>query len=215
MSGFVSIAQPEIDLPARAESRTLLQFRRSQVLQAVLQAFISEITVLQTAILDVINKRGPADARGENLNAIGRIVGQDRTVLDYSDLPWFTFDDGDLTYDMAPAWVQGAATGGSYQADDTWFRELIAARICRNFIMYSSIYEIQTVLKAALGVDVSFERVGPMEINVIVNQFTPLWAVNFISRTLTDIHTEQLFFTPFAATLRIADTIYLVDDSSS
>lgn len=215
MSNFVKIEQPTVDLSERATSRTLLQFRKSSVFLNVLQSFVAEINRLQGAIVEAINKRGVAEATGVNLDAIGRIVGQDRTVLDFSELPWFTPDDETLACDMAPAWVTGAATGGSYAADDVWYRELIAARIFRNFTMYSSVYEIQTVLKEALDVDVSFERVGPMEIEVIVNQYTPLWVINFIIRILTDPYTETVMFAPFAATTRLVSISYLLIDESS
>lgn len=215
MTPFVSVSQPLIDLQVRAFSRMLLQFHNSPVLIDVLMAFISELTALQRAIIDVINLRGCADAVGVNLDALGRIVGQDRTLLDYSEMEWMTPDDAALNTDMAPAWVTGAAVGGTALADDMLYRQLIAARIARNFTVFGSVPEIQDVIKTAFGVDVSFEVVNPMEVDLIVSEYAPYWIVNFIIRTLNDPHIEGVYFSPFPATLRIAGVQYIGGGSSS
>jgi len=213
MSTFVSVDEPTIDLAERATERTLLQFRNSSVFLDVLQAFIQEVRFLQNAIIGVINQRGIADAFGENLNAIGRIVGQGRTIFNYSQIAWFTPDTSLLGCDQAPAWVEGAYTAGQYIADDVWYRELISAKIFRNFSRYGSVPEILQVIKQALNFDVSFYRTGPMEAQLIVNQHTPQWIINFILGMVNDTHIEGVPFSPFPATLHVFDILYAPTNS--
>jgi hypothetical protein len=207
MSDFVSIVQPEVDLPERAVSRLLLQFRKSPLMIDLLQALISEIIALQTAFVDMINKRGPADATGENLNVIGRIVGQGREIFDYADLPWFTSDLQGYSVDEAPSWVAGAYLDGVYYADDTWFRRLIFARVARNFVRYGAVTEILDVIKKSTGYDVSFQKVGPMEVNLVVGPEVPQWAITFILRMGDNSFVDNTAFIPYPATLRIAAVI--------
>lgn len=207
MSDFVSIVQTEVDLPERAVSRLLLQFRKSPLLIDLLQALISEIIALQTAFVDVVNKRGPADAAGENLNVIGRIVGQGREIFDYADLPWFTSDLQGYSVDEAPSWVAGAYVNGVYYADDTWFKKLIFARVARNFVRYGSVPEILDVIQKGIGYDVSFQWVGPMEVNLVVGPDTPQWAITFILRIGDNNFVDGSSFLPYPATLHIAAVI--------
>jgi hypothetical protein len=207
MSDFVSIVQPEVDLPERAVSRLLLQFRKSPLMIDLLQALISEIIALQTAFVEMINERGPAEATGENLNAIGRIVGQGREIFDYADLPWFTSDLQGYSVDEAPSWVAGAYLDGVYYADDTWFRRLIFARVARNFVRYGSVTEILDVIKKSTGYDVSFQKVGPMEVNLVVGPEVPQWAITFILRMGDNSFVDNTAFIPYPATLRIVAVI--------
>lgn len=84
---FDSIVPEVVDSMERAFSRMLLVFRNnSPILIDVLQAFISEVQELQDAINDVIRLRGPADAFGEQLDGIGRIVGQKRDLNEGGDV---------------------------------------------------------------------------------------------------------------------------------
>ena len=214
MAFFTSITNEVEDLAERAVQRTLLQFRQSPVFLDLLQAFIQEVQYLQGGINGVFDLREPANATAENLNAIGRIVGQIRTILDYSELEWFTPDALGLTCDQAPAWVQGALTGGSYEAGDEWYRRLIEGKVFRNFCRYSSVPEIQNVIKLAFGIDVSFRVVAPMEVDIIFPASAPLWVVNLITRFADDGYSDDVAFAPFPATLRI-NSVQYVDDSSS
>lgn len=205
---FVSIEQPEVDLAERATERTLLQFRKSTTFLNVLQSFILEVLALQDALLLLIKDRGPADASGDNLDAIGRIVGQDRTIFNYTALTWFTPDVVGYEADLSPAWVTGIPQSGSYIVDDKWFRDLILARVLRNFSYYGSIPEIQAVILQALGVTVSFYCVGPMEVIMLAPPTMPRWVLNFMLRIATNKYVDGITFAPFPATLNISRVLY-------
>ena len=178
-----------INVADRAISRTLLQFRQSPVFIDLLLALCSQVWELQRATVDVINKRGPADAGGEVLNTIGRIVGQSRLFIDSG-------------IDQSPAAL-----------DDTWYRSLIEARIARNFVIYGSLPEIQNVIKLAIGLDASFYRIGPMTIQFIAPLTVPMWQIIFILQQSGDSHSEGVTFVPVAATVLIDSVLFVPDNS--
>lgn len=209
MSSFVPIEQASINLSERADSRMLIQFWKSPVLLGILQAFITEINALQTVLLDVIKLRNVADATGVNLDLIGKIVGQNRVIFDYTAMTWLTPDTDGTSIDQAPVWVQGAYLNGEYTVDDAWFKELIQARIFRNFTKYGSIPEIQQVIKQGTGYDVGFYRNGPMEMQLVVNEFIPSWVLTFILRISDNRNIEGVTFSPFPATLNINSALFV------
>ena len=202
MSYFVSIHQPELDLETRAVNRLLAQFKRSPMLIAVLLACIKEISALQKAIIDVINLRGVNDASGVNLDAIGRIVGQDRSLLNVTQLLWFAPDSLNCC-DKAPVFVENAMVNGVAPATDYFYRQLITARILRNFSRYSSIPELQQVVKLALGININFTVVGPMEVNLIVDSTITPWMLTLLLGQLSNSPVQGAYFLPIAATVAI------------
>jgi hypothetical protein len=173
----------------RAISRTLIQFRNSPVFIDLLLAMCAEVWALLDATTDAINLRGPADAGGEVLNAIGRIVGQKRLFIDSG-------------LDQSPA-----------AADDTWYRKLIEARIARNFVIHGSLPEILNYIKLAIGLDVSFYCIGPMTIQLIVPLTVPMWQIIFIMQLDNNSHVEAVTFTPVAATVNIDSVLFVPDNA--
>lgn len=201
------------DLQSRAAGRLLWQFRRSPLLLAILYGLVSEIQVLMDACIEVQQMRIPFRARGENLNAIGRIVGQNRILLDYSELPWFTPDKDGYAVDQALVWVTGAPLYENGVANDTLYRMLIQAKVYRNFCRYGSIPEIQEAVSEAFGVAISMQRAGglPFNATLIVPSDIPLYVLGFLMRCTSTKRADSEYLPPYPATLRIDGVMFDLD----
>ena len=199
------------DSTERAVSRTLLQFRRSPVFLEILGAFISQVQELLDAIIAVIYLRSPADARSVNLDALGRIVGQMRSLIGFDAIAWFQPDRDRQGADSVPVWVTNAPISGDYVAADSWFRQLIEAKVSRNFTRHASVPEIQAFVHQAFNMDISFRRIDTMTIQVIVPDSTDFNTMSLFERHEEINRTEHVYFLPFAAGVRIGSVIRLSD----
>ncbi len=203
---FDPVTFKTVEVLKRMISRLLLQFQDAPVLTHILAAFSAECQVFLDTVQEVVVQRSPLDAIGEQLESIGRIVGQSRIVVDYEDVTWFSPDAAGLCPDIAPAWVAGVSVSGSLLADDTVYRQLIEAKIFRNFTEYGSIPENQTVAQLAFGADVSFIPIGPMEVDVII----PSNVSKTVVKILTDSLSSQgnyISVMPYPPTLNICSIV--------
>lgn len=207
---FAEVIVPPVDIQTRAAGRLLWQFRRSPVLLSILCAVCAEIQEFINACIAVQQMRMPANARGVNLDATGRIVGQDRTLIDYSEIIWLKADTANQGVDQAPAWVDGGPLYNSAQANDDLYRILIQAKVYKNFTKYGSLPEIQEAALEAFGINVSFQRAGgPMEATLLVPSTIPLYVLGFLTQETTDAHADSQYLPPYPAGMRIKNTMLL------
>lgn len=197
------------DLIERAASRPLVQFRQAEVFNCLLAALNSQTQELQEAAESVILDRSPLDAIGEQLNALGRIVGQDRIVFDYSLIEYFAPDTLGQSIDAAPVWVETAPISENLIVDDTWYRQLIEAKIFRNFAKFGSINENKEVANLALGIHINFVLTGPMQVSIILPYNTPTYAINFLTSFITTSSADRISFMPYPQTLEITSVILI------
>lgn len=181
---------PEINAEERMFYRCLMQFRQSPVFQALLSAFASEVQALLDAAHDVLSLRQIDLAEGEQLNALGRIVGQPR-IGNFVTTFWFTADSAvaQEIVDVAPAFVEGGYITDGNNLPDAAYRTLIKAKIYRNFIRYGSYLEIQEYFLQAFGATVSAVRVDPMVIQFQCAAGTP----DYVKSILDDFRTTPFF----------------------
>lgn len=66
------------DYEARALDRLASQFKGKPVIAAILNSFSAEVQEIENMLFDLITKRSIDTGEGEQLDAIGRIVGQPR-----------------------------------------------------------------------------------------------------------------------------------------
>jgi hypothetical protein len=175
----------------------------------VLNAFVSEIQILMDVFRDIIIKRNPYHAGTDQLDMIGRIVGQMRTVVGYDAIEWFTPDKYQHGPDQAPVWVKNAPLSGNLIADNEDYRSLIAAKIARNHTRYASAPEIQDFVRRAFGIEISFRVVDTMTIQVIVPDDTGYNLKELMIKKIPGDTTENVYFLPVAAGVKIADVITL------
>lgn len=205
------ISVDTIDLQDRAASRLLWQFRRSPILLSILHALVEEIQAAIDMLLDIQRLRMPEAATGENLDAIGRIVGQDRILIDYSERVWMRPDTANQGPDIAPVWTSGAPRYESAAADDWLYRILIKAKIYRNFCRYGSILEIQSAALRAFGVNISFQDNST---SLLVQSDIALHILGFLTGERTDSRVDSYFLPPYPATMRIDKTMFLFGTST-
>lgn len=182
--------------------RTLFQFRSSALFQEVLAAFAKELQELQDAIRGVQESRTILGATGEQLDMIGRIVGQRRVLADFADVPWFT-PDSSFLLDSSPIWTIGAVTTADVAEQDGQYRKLILAKIFRNFARYCSIPEIQQCIRVAFGIEAAFTLVGPMELAITLPKNTPANLLRFFTSTFSNEFADDISWLPIAQTCRI------------
>lgn len=148
------------DLFDEAHARLLWQFRNSPNICEYLTALFTEVQLLFDAAIDVLDKRQLAKAAGEQLNVIGRIVGQDRTVIGAGEA-LFGFADDALAYGFAEL-VDGVPKGGGRFLElgepesgtrlltDYEYRQFIVAKILRNHMETASACELQRIANIVL-----------------------------------------------------------------
>lgn len=157
----------KFDLKARALSRMLSQFHNSTVLKLLLEAFTSEVQELSDAIYELIRQRSVGYAKGYNLDAIGRIVGRDRTQYNYTAAFWFAPDETDVQPDNGHWWTQNAQQAVSEDMDDNTFRQWIWLKILENHNKFSSVPELEFAIQDGIGEMVGIQRTDIMEANIL------------------------------------------------
>ena len=200
------------DIYTRMFSRFLLQFQESQVLHDILHVFSAEIQVLLDSTQGVVIDRTPLIAIQEQLEGIGRIVGQQRIVIGYTEVVYFTPDVPSRAADVGIAWVMNASSAGNpVLADDDALRRLIEAKVFRNFVKYGSVIESQTVAEIAFDTVVSFIWQSHMAVSIVVHMTTPLAILDFLTSVTTNKAVDRMFLMPYPSTLMI-DSVILMPD---
>jgi hypothetical protein len=213
--GFESIALAEVDAATRTGLRTLLQFRNSPVFHQVLGAFAAELQELFDALFDVIQLRGPADAQGVCLDALARIVGQGRDLIDWSGRTWLTPDVDYKGPDQVPVWVENAALGDSFAADDVLLRDLMLGKVARNHTKYGSVPEIQNAVRQAFSLDVSVVWVAPLVVDVVVSDEASQSVLDFLARVGNTRTADQVYWLPIPAGVDVNQVARVSDYVSS
>jgi len=131
----------EVDYLSEARSRVTQQFKNKEVFDKYLQLLITELGNISTSIKEVLQLRGLDEAKGAQLDVIGRIVGQDRILLQAELYEWFgmqnalnaqSFGDADNTSVGGLFYDFGTPFGGNVELDDETYRKFIKAKIFKN-----------------------------------------------------------------------------------
>lgn len=125
-----------IDYVAMSKSRYTSQFDEDPVFDAIVQTIIEYKMKVQQTYIDFADSILDIEkSTGRNLDLIGRIVGQDRVLVDYFTKPYFGFEGNPKAepYDVGLWYSMFGTTGGdSRTLTDDEFRRVIKARIIRN-----------------------------------------------------------------------------------
>lgn len=157
------------DLEKISQSRMLSQFYNSKILKLLLNAFTEEVQELSTAISDLISKRSLANAEGEQLDVIGRIVGQQRTGYTYVNGYWFSPDGVDVCPDNGHWWMQNQPQSVEQDMDDITYRKWLWLKILENHNLFSSVPEIKTKVVEGIGEEIGIETEGTMIAKIYVS----------------------------------------------
>lgn len=195
----------KFDLEARAESRMLSQFYDSKVLKLLLNVYISEVQELSDAIYNLIKGRSLNDAQGKQLDAIGRIVGQERTGFSYNNTYWFAPDELGIQPDNGRWWTQNQPQSVVQEMDDDTYRMWIYLKILENHNLFSSTPEIESQIEKGIGENVGIERSGMMEAKIYVTPNISLTNKNLLSYNENTELTDNDYMFSYPATTGISE----------
>lgn len=131
----------EVDYLAEARGRYTEQFKDKPVFDAYVKIVMDMLNEIQAVFKDLKQLRSIDTASGAQLDLIGEIVGQPRTLVNYDAFPYFGFDgaSGAETFGT----VSDSTVGGVFRSylqeegaaavvDDETYRFIIKARIIAN-----------------------------------------------------------------------------------
>lgn len=188
----------EQDYLSEARERVTEQFKYdpvsdtgAKVFDKYLQLLINAQVEIQKVFKDLMQLRSLDTATGAQLDVIGRIVGQERILLNADFYDFFGFQGaikaasfgelgnpsvGGLFYDF------GKPLGGNIELDDATYRLFIKAKIFKNTTT-STPEEFLAVLNLVFGTDTTvLTEEGDASITVL------------LSRALTDFERALLFY---------------------
>jgi len=124
-----------------ARTRVTEQFKDKVIFDKYLQLLLTAQIEIQKTFKDLMQLRSLDTATGEQLNIIGRIVGQDRVLLNSDLYNFFGFEGalkaGSMGTLSNPAvgsifYSLGEPLGGNIELDDETYRLFIRAKILKN-----------------------------------------------------------------------------------
>lgn len=209
----VDFSLKDFDLVTDGLDKVLACFYDACTLRKFYAAIINQIQQLYNEAVKVQEKRTLFEARGVQLDGIGRIVGQDRKLWYYSTDNWFHFDTVGLGWDQADWWCKNAPLIEYTIADDDNYQSMILARIVKNHTLVASVPEILSLIKLFQDVDVSFIKCGPNSVNLVVPEHiskTQLW---YIINRISDTRVDDTYMIPYPVTLWLCDKIYFIPEN--
>ncbi len=197
----------ELDLLKKACELTLSQFDRSPVLLGVQGAIDQQMADLYNAIVEGMALRCLDNAQGEQLDVIGRIVGQLRILENFAEKPWFKFDADNLGYDQSIAYVADEPLGGDLLADDQQYLQAIKAKIFRNHVKYGSIPEMLEFVRIVYGYNISLENLGLSDLSLIVPAEMPAYILQNLLSYEDTPQAQRTYFMPMPTTGRFTKVV--------
>jgi len=140
-------------------NRLITQYRESQNLKDYISVFLGECNAVESMLCQMHENRWVDTAEGVQLDIIGEIVGQKRTVPKLIASEFFGFDGAIGAAGFST--VAEPEAGGIFLTEDdieylpkvlsdTEMRTFIRAKIAKNHTSYGSIEEILTVLTTVI-----------------------------------------------------------------
>lgn len=130
-----------VDYLSQGRDRVGEQFKNKAVFDAYLKLAMDALNEVQASYKDLMQLRSLDTARGSQLDLIGSIVGQPRTLIDYTALPFFGYEGAPSAQSFGSStdatvggiWRGSNQTeGGAATLDDETYRFLIKCRIIAN-----------------------------------------------------------------------------------
>ena len=207
MANDIDFAEYGKDLFALAEDDRLSQFQQSCVMTDVLNALVKQTQDANDAAFDVIQKRSLTKATGTQLDIIGRIVGQDRTLLNQAEKPYFKPDAPGIGFDAGKWFAEGAPLTGNLPADDGEYLNLIQSKIFKNHVQGATVPELLNFAKIVYGINISVKNEGVQDISLIIPATAPSFAITTLTSEVTDARADHQSFVPLPTGVRIIHVI--------
>lgn len=195
------------DMAGDGLERLLSQFVPSCVLRRFIGVILYQCQELYDAVIDLMEQRTLFKAGGENLEALGRIVGEPRAPYSYDDSTWFFSDTAGQGTDQVPAWCVNAPFEAYLPASDPEYQVSILARIKKNHTLTASVPELTGMAEELTGSMVSFAKTGPMQVDLLVPDSIGKNSLALLTRNVTDAIADEQFAMPYPATLNCGNTL--------
>jgi len=182
-----------INYTEEARTRVTEQFKGAEVFDNYVQILTKGQIDLENTFKDLLQLRDIDTATGEQLNIIGRIVGQDRELIAADLYDFFgmigalnAFPMGDINDPSIGGifYSYGIDLGGNVELDDETYRTFIKAKIYKN-ITASTPEQFITAIKLIFGLDqLAVVAEGDASVTVLLGgQLTPFQRIllNYIS----------------------------------
>lgn len=188
-------------LTERGIGRLLEQFRPNgqvvPVLGTILIYLLREVQELSSDIIWTLQGRTLSQAQTDQLDIIGRIVGLKRNIILDGIFPLWTQDGQNIiTQDGQNIDVIEAV---SDRGNDE-YRQLLLLKIICNNMKYCSVPELTAAIFETSGIEVIIERIGPMQVSVIVPPGTEVTNIDAQNNTF---EVDGKFLFPWPATLEV------------
>ena len=162
-----------------ARERITHQFQDKDIVDRYLQLLTYQQQEIEQVFKDLIQLRSIDTAFGEQLDFIGRIVGQPRELIDTDLIPYFAFNGypdaqsfGDLTDGSAGGFYYsfGSPLAGATLLNDTQYRLFIKAKIIKN-VTAATPEEFLNFISFVFGVDTnSLIAEGGAEFTILIGK---------------------------------------------
>lgn len=179
----IDFSSLRVNLREISEGRILSQYSQSDLFKKLLGAITEEVQELLNAIVDLMEYRTISMAEGKQLDAIGRIVGRQRTTYNYDEDYWFTTDTEGLGPENGHWWVSGSQQAVLTEMDDITYRKWIWMTIQQNHNLFSSKPEIVNAIFEGLGEKIGIQLDG-MTVGKILAQKT----ISLTNYSILDYH---------------------------
>lgn len=204
----VDFSKERIDLVTQGTGLALSQFSNSCMLGQFFAALLEESQELFDSILAMEEGRTLYAAKGSNLDALGRIVGEPRTVFQYSNLSYMWADRNSQGVDKIAVWVTNATLSSKVIPNDSTYRNRILGKILKNFTLAASVPELLKLTSNLYGYDVSFVKKGPFTIDLMLPSTINITVYSALTRFFDDLTVERNCYINYPATLSIEDVIF-------
>lgn len=209
---YVNFDEERLNLINDGLDKLLWQFVNSCVLRQFISAFTYEADELHDCCIDLQEGRQIFTAEGVNLDALGRIVGQDRRGYQYDDTRWMYADRQNQKPDNAPVFVENAPMAKYEPEADSDYKSSILVRVAKNHTIAASVPEINALIRYMLSLKISFIKVGPMCVELGVPASISYTALAIVSKFYTNTRADHIYMLPYPATLNLCEEIYFIPD---
>lgn len=209
----VDFSDLERDLISEALNKLLSVFWDACTLRLFVGVLVRQVQELYAAAIEVQRKRTLYEAEGVNLDALGRIVGQDRALWRYSEDGYMHFDIEGQGFDQLPWWCIHAPLEVYVQADDSELATEILSRIVKNHTLVASIPEITALVQLFRGRDVSFAKTGPNTVQLILPEGIDKETIYFLTYYTNDTRVDETYRVPYPVTLSFDDIMIFMPEN--
>lgn len=191
----------KLDIQTKALSRVLSVFYDACTLKEFINVLVGKAQDIQHEAVEVEKARSLWYAEGVNLEALGRIVGKDRSLWRYSEDGFFHFDITGMGFDQLYFWCYNAPLSTYDTADDAQFKWQILLKIIKNHTLVTAIPEITALIRMSLDLDISFMKTGPMTVSIAGAHSLDKEIIQYLIEKLSDTRCDDVYLLPYPVTL--------------